>query len=362
MNILGRYILAQFLRMTLLCQAGAITLFLIVEFIERIDDFIEKKAALIDGVLYFLYKLPQLVFLSVPLTVLLASTLTLVLFSRGNEIVAMRANGMSLSRIIAPILVACLGISILTFLANEFVVPLANKRVEYIWRVNIKKVGLQTHLQRDKMWYRSEENVVWQITRYDPSAKKMRGVTLYRMDPANRLIQRIDASEAVWAPGRKRWIFHQVVIHHLMDGGRIRQESFRRKAFDFPERPENFQKAGADPETMNYQEIVRYIQELKKGGVDPTRYVVDMWGKLSMPFISFVLALMSVPFSVRSDRSGGAALGVAIAMGIGAIYLVLFYMSLSLGHAGRLPPILAAWGPNALFLTGGAYLIVSMRG
>ena len=361
MNILNRYILKQFLRMALICQSGAITLFLIAEFIERIDDFIEKKATLTDGALYFLYKMPHLVFLSVPLTVLLASTFTLILFARENQIVAMRANGFSLYRIITPILVASLGISLLAFLGNEYVVPLANKRGEFIWRVNIQKVGLQTHTQRDKIWYRSQNNTIWQITHYNPSSEKMRGVTLYRMDQRNRLMQRIDAIAAVWLPVKKHWEFHQGVIHDFAGEGKIQQETFEKRVFTLTEKPEDFKKTGRNPETMNYQELSRYIENLRKSGVDTNRYVVDMWAKISAPFISFVLALVGVPFSIRNSRSGGVALGVAIAIGIGAIYLVLFHASLSFGHAGRLPPILAAWGPNAIFLAGGAYLLTSIR-
>lgn len=362
MYILNHYILKQFLRMALLCQSGAITLFLIAEFIERIDDFIEENATLTDATLYFLYKIPHLVFLSVPLTVLLASTFTLILLSRANEVVAMRAGGLSLYRIIAPILLASLGISFLTFLANEYVVPHANRRGEYIRRVNIQKTGLRTHAQRDKIWYRSENDTIWQITHYDPTSRKMRGVTLYRMDRRNRLKQRIDAVEAVWAPAKKHWEFRKGVIHDFAGEGKIKQKTFRKKVFALAEKPEDFKKIGRNPETMNYQELGRYVENLRKSGVDPTRYVVDMWAKISAPFISFVLAFVGAPFCIRSSRSGGAALGIAIAIGIGAIYLVLFHASLSFGHAGRLPPILAAWGPNAVFLAGGGYFLASIRG
>ena len=362
MTILSRYILMQFLRMVFLCQSGAITLFLTAEFIERIDDFIEENATLADATLYFLYKIPHLVFLSVPLTVLMASTFTLILFSRENEVLAMRAGGLSLYRIIAPILIASLGISLLTFLANEYIVPFANKRGEYIRRVNIQKTGLRTHAQRNKIWYRSENNTIWQITHYDPSSEKMRGVTLYRMDRQNRLTQRIDADEVVWLPAKKHWEFHKGVIHDFAGEGKIKQQTFKKKIWGLTEKPEDFQKAGRNPETMNYQELGRYIENLRKSGANPTRYVVDMWAKISAPFISFVLAVVGVPFSIRSSRSGGVALGVAIAIGIGAIYLVLFHASLSFGHAGRLPPVLAAWGPNAIFLAGGAYFLASVRG
>ena len=362
MTILSRYITKQFLRMLVLCQSGAITLFLTAEFIERIDDFIEENAAVSDATLYFLYKIPHLVFLSVPLTVLLASTFTLILFSRENEVLAMRAGGLSLYRIITPILIACLGISFLTFLANEYIVPFANKRGEYIRRVKIQKTGLQTHTQRDKIWYRSENNTIWQITHYDPSSEKMRGITLYRLDPQNRLTQRIDATEVVWLPAEQHWEFHKGVIHDFTGGGKIKQETFEKKVFPLAEKPKDFKETGRNPETMNYQELGRYIENLRKSGVNATRYIVDMWAKISAPFISFVLAIVGVAFSIRSSRSGGAALGVAIAIAIGAIYLVLFHASLSFGHAGRLPPILAAWGPNAIFLAGGAYFLASIKG
>ena len=113
---------------------------------------------------------------------------------------------------------------------------------------------------------------------------------------------------------------------------------------------------------MNFQELARYIENLRKSGVNASRYIVDMWAKISAPFISFVLAFVGVAFSIRNNRSGGVALGVAIAIAIGAVYLILFHASLSFGHAGRLPPVLAAWGPNAIFLAGGAYFLASIRG
>ena len=361
MNMINRYILKQFSKMLFLCQSGAITLFLIAEFIERIDDFIEQSATLTDGTLYFLYKIPHLVFLSVPLTVLLASTFTLILLSRTNEVVAMRAGGLSLYRIIAPILITSLGISFLTFFANEYIVPFANKRGEYIRRVNIEKTELRTHVQRDKIWYRSINNSIWQITHYDPSSKKMRGVTLYQLNRHNRLTLRIDATEVVWAPAKQHWEFLRGVIHYFAGEGKIKQEIFKKKSIVLTDRPKDFQNTGRNPETMNILELTRYIEQLKKSGVDPMRYTVDMWAKFSAPFISFVLAFVSVPFSIRNIRSDGVALGVAIAIGIGAIYLILFHASLSFGHAGRLPPFLAAWGPNAIFLAGGAYLFTSIR-
>ena len=361
MNIISKYILAQFFRLVGICQAGAITLFLVAEFTERIDDLIEKKAAVSDSILYFLFKIPQLIVFSIPITVLLASVLTLILLSRGNEIVAMRACGASIYRIIAPILAASFGIAALTFLANEYIVPAANQRVNYIWQVRVKKIAARGYNLTNKIWYRSEDNTIWQITVFDPFTDTMRGVTLYRLDEENRLIRRIDAREARWIPHVKRWRFDDGLIHHFGENGEIRQEAFTAAHFPVKDVPSDFKQTGKKPEEMSWAELKDYIKIMKSNGVDTTRHVVDLWAKLSTPFVCFVLALVGVPFSIRSTRSGGVALGVAITMVIGAGYLILFYVGISLGHASRLPPLLAAWGPNAVFLAGGAYLLTHVR-
>ena len=361
MSILSRYIMSQFFRLVAICQAGAITLFLMVEFIERIDDLIEKKAAVSDGLLFFAYKIPQLIVLSVPITVLLASVFTLVLLSRGNEIIAMRASGTSIYRTIAPILAASFAIALLTFAANETIVPAANRRVNHIWNVRVKKISPRGYNRTNRIWYRSEDNTIWQITFFDPFRDQMKGVTLYRLSGDNRLFQRIDAREVRWEPRAKRWLFRGGLIHHFKKNGDIVQEAFSARTFPLKDVPGDFKQSGKKPGEMNWVELRDYIRLIRSNGVDTTRYVVDLWAKLSTPFICFVLALVGVPFSVQSGRSGGLALGVAITIAISMGYLVLFYLGISLGHAGRLPPAVAAWGANLIFLAGGGYLLTHGR-
>ncbi|MDA0999561.1 MAG: LptF/LptG family permease, partial [bacterium] len=136
---------------------------------------------------------------------------------------------------------------------------------------------------------------------------------------------------------------------------------FETAYFPISNKPADFKRTGQKPEEMSYLELDKYINTMKLNGVDITAYQVDLWAKLSFPFVSFVLALVGVPFSLKSQRSGGIALGVALTLFIGTTYLVIFYMGLSLGHASRLPPVIAAWGPNALFLAGGVYLLARVR-
>ncbi|OGL61789.1 MAG: LPS export ABC transporter permease LptG [Candidatus Tectomicrobia bacterium RIFCSPLOWO2_12_FULL_69_37] len=361
MSILRRYVLLQFLRVAGLCQAGAIIIFLIADFIEHIDDLLEKKAAFVDGFLYFALKVPQMVFLSIPVTVLLASILCLVLLTRGNEVVAMRACGASIYQVAAPLLAASFAISLVAFLLNERVVPYANRQGYYVWRVRIKKIPVENFTHKDKLWYRSGDNTFWNIAYFDPSLDVMTKVTLFRLDRRDRITQRVDAERVEWDDAEGQWRFRDGVVFYFEGDGEIRQDPFLSAYLPLRDRPEDFKKTGKKPEEMSWRELRRYIRSIRKSGVDPTRYVVDMWAKLSLPFVSFVLALVGVPFSLRSSRSSGVALGVAVAVLIGAGYLVIFYVGLSLGHAGRLPPLAAAWGPNALFLAGGTYLLSHLR-
>ncbi len=362
MTITSRYIMFQFLRLVAMAQFGALTLFLLAETIERIDDLVEKKAAVSDAVLFFAFKTPQIIFISLPLAVLLACTLSLLLLSRNNEIVAFRACGASLYRIVSPILIAVFFIGGMSFLANEYIIPYTNRQMNHIWDVRIKKIPPRGYNRTDKVWFHSENNTIWNITHLDPFKNKLSGVTIFHLDENNRLVQQIDADNVEWNNEEKRWIFKQGLIYHFGQRGEFRQEQFQEAHFPILERPADFKGMGKFPEEMNYVELTDYIRFLQTTGVDTTSYVVDKWGKLSNPLIVFVLALVGIPFSLRSNRSGGLALGVAIAIGIGAIYLVFFYAGLSLGHAGRLPPILAAWGPTALFLAMGSYMLMRVKG
>lgn len=361
MTIFSRYITIQFFRMVGVCQSGAITLFLMAEFIERIDDLVEKDASFVDGALYFLFKIPQLVIFSIPITVLLSCVLALVLLSRGNEVIAMRSTGASIYRVISPILISSFAIAILTFFGNEYVVPYTNQKANDIWQVRVKRIAPRGYNRTDQIWFRSEDNTIWHISHFNPFKDEMREVTLYRLDGHDRLIQRVDAQNVRWAADVGRWVFKEGLIHQFGADGGIRQEPFDVAHFPLRDEPKDFKNTGKKPEEMNWSELRKYIKVMHTNGVDSRGYTVDLWAKLSTPFICFVLALVGVPFSLKSSRAGGVALGVAITVGIGASFLIIYYIGISLGHAGRLPPILAAWGPSLLFLAAGSYLLTHVR-
>ncbi len=359
MRIIRRYVLREFLRLFGLALAAALNIFLIAEFIERIDDFIEKRAELADALTYFIYKIPLMLYWSVPLAVLLATILSLLLLSRNNEVTAMRTCGITLYSIVRPLLLAGLVLSAVSFWANEYVIPYTNRQVNHIFNVRIKKYAPRGLLRKNRIWYRSEANTIWHIEVFDPRTDTMKDVTLYRLDERNRLAQRVDARRARW--DGEGWLFEDAVVRDFPGGDVMVSGSFERRRLLLPEKPADFKQTHKEPEEMSFSEMRGYIQGLEANGFDTTKYSVDLQAKLAFPLVSFVMVLVGIPFSLKTSRSGGVALGIGLTFLIGFSYVVLFYLGISLGHAGRLPPLLSAWSTNIIFVGTGLYLMTGVR-
>ncbi|MFQ6111555.1 MAG: LPS export ABC transporter permease LptG [Nitrospinota bacterium] len=359
MRIVRRYVLREFLRLFGLALAAALNIFLIAEFIERIDDFIEKGAELGDALAYFIYKIPLMLYWSAPLAVLLATILSLLLLSRNNEVTAMRACGISLYSIVKPILLAGLLLSAICFLANEYIIPYTNRQVNHIFNVKIKKYAPRGLLRQNRIWYRSEDNTIWHIEAFDPRTDTMKDVTLYRLDERNRLSQRVDARLVRW--DGEGWLFEEGVVREFPAEGVLVSRSFDSRRFILPEKPADFKQTHKEPEEMSFAEMRSYIQGLRANGFDTTKYAVDLQAKLAFPLVSFIMVLVGIPFSLKTSRSGGVALGIGLTFLIGFSYVVLFYLGISLGHAGRLPPLLSAWSTNIIFVGTGLYLMTGVR-
>jgi lipopolysaccharide export system permease protein len=360
MRILTRYVCRHFLRLFGLGLFSFLNIYLIVEFIERIDDFIEHQASLGNSAAYFLYKIPMILYLITPVAILLSAVLSLLILGRNNELTAMRACGVSLYRISAPILGMGILASGLLFLANEFVIPFTNKKVNQVFRVQIKKQAPRGVVRRDNIWFRSEDRAIWNIRSFDPDQNLFKGVTLYRLTPQHTLLERIDAKTVRWERGG--WKFLDGQLRTFGDGMEPRTEAFAERLIQLPERPRDFKQVKKLPEEMSLVEIRHYIQGLRANGIDATKYTVDMHAKLSFPLVGFIMALVGIPFSLKTARSGGLARSLGLTLFIGFSYFVLFYAGLSLGHAGTLPPPVAAWATNVLFIAAGLYMMASVRG
>jgi lipopolysaccharide export system permease protein len=357
LEIIKNYLRKEFLKKFFTIVLSFISIYLIVEFFERVDDFVELHASLYDSVLYFLFKLPLIVSQVTPFAVLLATILTFSILSKNSELVAMRASGISLMEISSPIIALTLLISLFMFIGNEQIIPYTNQKFNYLFDIKIRKKEPRGIFRINKIWYRGENNTIWNIELFDKKNSVLRNVTLYRFDEHYSLKERIDASTAV--RNENAWNFQNGEMIRFSPNGGFTVERFESKDFDFPERLENFGTIQKDPAEMSFSEIYSYVKELKKKGFDDTKYTVDMYAKLATPLGCFIMALFGIPFSLKTERKGGIFKGFIAAIIIGFSYWILSSIGITLGHSGILPPLIASWMPSILFISVGFYLLVS---
>lgn len=358
MNILWRYICREFLKILLLSMSAFILIYLIVDFFARMDTFLEHSATSSLIFLYYLHQIPGIGFQILPLGVLMATLLSLGILSRNNEITAMKANGISLYRITFPLLLLGIVASGLCFIGKEFVVPFSNRQSENILLTEILKRPRKTFIRNDKVWYRSQ-NAIYNFQVFNPQQDLLEGITLFEFDDDFKLRRRIDAKKALWRG--EAWHFYDVTIRDFDKRRATQTIRFEERVIPIPETPDVFKEEQRDTEEMGYYDLRSYIRRIKKGGYDATKYIVDLYAKLSFPFACAIMVFIGIPFSVKTARSGGVTLSIVMSIVIGFLYWIILNLSLSLGHSGWLPPQLSAFAPHALFGLAGIYALISIR-
>jgi lipopolysaccharide export system permease protein len=358
-RVLHQYVIREYLKIFSLSLSSLILIYIVILFFQKVDLFIKHKAPFHLIFLYLLYKIPEVIFQwTLPYGVLLATLLTLGTLSRHSEITAMKAGGVSLYRITFPLVIIVLAISLCSFLGNEYLVPHANQETRYLLSVQVKKETPASFFKNYKIWYRSN-HYIYNIQLLDPEKKSLKGFTLYKFDDQFRCLQRIDANEVKWINGK--WKFSNGSVRDFDEGGSIETTSFKELELSLSESWESLQSIERQSREMSYVELRTYIEKNQSAGYDSTRYLVDLYAKLSYPFLNLIMILIGVPFALKTGRSGGVALSIGISVMIGFAYGVTFSVFLSFGKSGVLAPFLSAWIPTLLFGLAGIFTLMSIR-
>ena len=339
MTILDRYVTREFLKLFGLIVVSFIFLYLIFDFFEKINMFMSNRASLAQMASFFLFNIPMIVSLTLPAAVLLAALITFGVMSRNSEIVAMKANGISLYRSSLPLILLAGAICVIAFLFSEFVTPYTNQRAFQILKVEVQRRTELGTFKQNQIWYRSRQ-AIYNFKIFQPDRNLLQGITINYLDPQFQLILRIDAERAEWKDGQ--WLFQNILIARFNAGDFPVLERKTEAVIDLPEKPADFMIAQKDADKMGFLELRRYIEKLQSDGYDTTRYRADLHGKIAFPLVSIILAIIGVAFSLRSERSGGVTQSIGAGIVIGFSYWLVYAFAMSLGRAGTLPPLLAA--------------------
>ncbi len=356
MNILDRYTAKEFLRYFLLILLSFVSLYLIIDFFEKIRMFISNRATLNQVLFFFLFSIPMTINQMLPVGMLLAALTSLRALTSRHEIVAMKACGISIYRMARPIILIAVLVCCIGFVVSEFVTPYTNQRANYIKLVEIQKQEMGT-FKRNQIWYRGKEGI-YNFRVFDPRTNSLQGITIYYVDNKMHLLKRVDAEKGEWRGGR--WTFYNVIITTFEPGVFPELQTLPFQVVALTETPENFQTAQRDAENMGYVELKRYIADLKAEGYDATSYITDLHAKVAFPLVNIIMVIIGLASTLRGEGRGKAQ-GLATGITMGFSYWLVFAFSVSLGRAGVLPPILAAWSANLLFGLAAGFLFLRIR-
>ena len=341
--------------------SALVLIFALFTILEMADDIAARNIPWSVVGRFLWYLLPQLIYWMAPLALLLGVLVELALLSKRNELVAIMGAGISLYRIAVPIVVLGVGLSGLLFWLDQTYLPYAHQRREAIGN-QIKGRPPQTVLQAERRWVFGDQPRIYHFAYFDPSEKLLARLTVVDLDPQTFGVRRrLYGRRAAWDPQAGTWVFSSGWERSF---GLDNSVSFRPLAnASFPELtegPTHFQREIRESAQMNVRELSGYIGELRQSGLNVTRLLVQWHKKFSFPLMAAIIVFLSFPFGQRMGKRGALG-GLAAGIALGFTYWVLGTgVFEALGNLGLLPPILAAWGANLVFVFAGLYLMLQI--
>lgn len=362
-QIVDTYVLSSFLFYFALLLASAVALTHVFTFFELLSDIVRNKIAMSRVFTYHVFLTPKLIYDLAPVSVLVAVLVTFGVLTKHNEVTAMKACGVSLYRLAAPVLVASFLLSASLFGFEQYYVPEAN-RIQDAIRNEIKGRPSQTYLRPDRRWIFGMGSRIYYYRYFDPAGQVMFGVNVYELDPNTfRLRRHISAERARWEPSLGAWVFQNGWSRELEGARKTNYADFTgqtRTFSELKEPPGYFLKEVKQDQQMNFMELDAYIRELKQSGFDTAKLRVQFHKKFSVPLFALIMALIAVPFAFLTGHRGAMA-GVGVSFGIAIAYWAVSQVFEQVGNLSQLPAAMAAWSPGAIFSLMGMYLFTKMR-
>jgi lipopolysaccharide export system permease protein len=399
MTLLMRYLLRQHLRVFGVCLIGLTSIYLIVDFVEKVRKFVSYKAELRHVLWYFVLKLPSILFQITPLAILMSSLLTLAILSRHNEITAMRSSGVSLYRVVIPFLAIAQAMTLLMLWANDAVIPGANQQAELVREMQIERRTPRAFFKGNEIWVRLGNQILMRGDLAEESSAmpvsiakmisdsisnigkvirgwvgvgtpeitpafplKLKGISLYRLNP-DFSIQEVLIAEEMRNEGGQ-WLLVSGMSRTLGADESVKSTPFDRLPVSLNQKPEDFRRMlGVSSEGLSLHDLSSYVDRLRVDGYNSARYATDLFGRIAFPFVCVIMALIGTSMSLMETgvRGKGLVKGVGYSLLIGFLFWATHSVALALGRSGVLPPLLAGWSANMLFLSFAGYLFLHVR-
>ncbi len=358
--LLDGYILRQLLGFVALVLGGFLLLIIAFTFFELLGHILHSRISLAVVGRYLLYLTPQMLYLTAPLALLVGTLLAFGLMSKANEITALKACGVGVHRLLPPLLGLALLLAAGQFALEQSVLPRAN-RLQNSLLARIKGGPAQTFRSPAYRWVFGRQGHVYYFRFFDSGANRFDQLQVFAFSRHHfRLRREIAARSAYWDARLRGWVLENGWQRRLRGARVTSYQRFRVASFRaLGATPAYFKTRTPEASQMNYAQLHRYIGRLAAGGYDVNGLRVQLEQKIAYPLISVIMVLLAFPYALSVGRRGalgGLMLALFVAMG----YWFSAGLLQALGNLDQMPPVIAAWAPDAAFAMAGVYLILKV--
>jgi lipopolysaccharide export system permease protein len=297
-------------------------------------------------------RIPQLIARFLPFSVLLGTLITLATLNQNSEIVSMKAAGISAHQIIAPLVLASVGIAGLTFVFQERVVTRANAALATWQAVEYGPVPAQSGVANN-VWVRNGDDLIFAASVSGRGAStRLTGVKMYDRE-GGTLVRTVAAPSG--RPAQGGWLLERATLFNVADTtAQTVPTTVIARGVD----PTQFTLANIDPDEQNFATLQDSIRQMEEAGRPTGPLEAGLWHKISGPLSAVLMPLLAGVAAFGLARSGQLAIRAVIGMALGFAYFVADNFALAMGNFGAYPPLLAAWAPFFLFLLIGETVLI----
>ena len=338
--------------------AAVIVLYLVVDFFDRVDNFIDADLSPVRILQYLVLQFPLIIVRITPVGLMLAVLIALGLMNRNSEILALKTCGLNPRAFIRPIAAICLVTCLALFVISEALVPMTTGKANLIWQTEVKKRSAVS--TREKNIWISGYRSIYFISYFNPKTFEISGVTLNFFDEQFNLIRRVDAKKGRYESSN--WFLFEIMEQRYDPENVTQTVEFLESGFealDFV--PEDLKRAAKKSEEMNVFEIASYIDAVESEGYDATPYRVDFHAKFALPIASILFGMLGTAIALKRGQLLNLAVAVAVGLGFVFLFWVVYSFCLSLGYGGIIPAPVAAWIANVIFACVGVFGLLNIE-
>lgn len=349
-KLLYRYILKQFIKNLFMLMASFVAIYVLIDFFEKIDNFMEKGKSMGLVFKFFILNVPFILDQMGPVCILLAGVITLGILNHSNELIALKACGIPLKKIITPIIAAGLGCTLLFLALSQFVLPKTIAETNRIWNKEVKgKVALGIY-RNGRFYYRGRDGF-YSFARPDLKRDDFIFFSYTSWNPDFQLTSLIAAERAVWKEGT--WTLFKGQVQ-TGDKKQFLTKTFSNLTFDFPEKPADFFVPEYYTKELSLTDLYQEAL-LKHSPADKNMAWVEFYGRVSYTLLGLPLLLVGLPLLLFIYRAWGRDLSLAIPVSCGMAFVCW-------GTWGTLQSLAKASYINPLFAAGSIHIVVSLVG